>query len=76
LDSLSNTNLDGAFGIALDLTNQVAYVASSTADSITSIDISNPNSLTELDSLSNANLNNAFGVALNIPGPDSTNAYE
>ena len=46
----------------------VAYVACSLADSLTSIDISNPSSLSQLDSFTSAGLDGAFGVAV-----DSTN---
>ena len=41
-----------------------AYVVSNNADSITSIDISNPSNLVQLDSLTSAQLDGAFGVAL------------
>ena len=75
MSGTSTKMLQAAAGVPKGETATVAYVASSSAFSITSIDISNPNSLTELDSLTNANLNGAYNVALNIPGPASTNAY-
>ena len=53
--TLSNSNLDRATDIDIDVDNQVAYVVSENQDSncrITSIDISTPASMTQLGTLS------------------------
>ena len=62
LDNLVNYNLGGAYGVALDTANSVAYVASISTDSITSIDISNPSSMSQLGTFTSSDLNGAAGI--------------
>ncbi|MDZ7744319.1 MAG: hypothetical protein U5K77_00955 [Candidatus Saccharibacteria bacterium] len=55
-----SANLNGAYSVHID--GSYAYVASWYADSLTVIDISDPNNLVELDSHTSANLNGARSV--------------
>ena len=60
-DNLAN-KLAGTQGIAISGT--VAYVVSQNGDSITSVDISNPNLMVELGSYTSASLDGANGIAI------------
>lgn len=51
LDSLTNTNLVKPVGVAVDTTNEVAYVITTGLDKIVAINISNSSSMVELSSL-------------------------
>ncbi|NOQ31782.1 MAG: hypothetical protein GQ570_11730 [Helicobacteraceae bacterium] len=62
LDTYTSANLNSIVGIYADA--DIIYAASSTSDSITSIDISNPSNLVELDSFTSSNLNGANNVAI------------
>jgi len=61
-DSYTGANLNNAKSVTIN--GNYAYVASSDADSLTVIDISNPASLSEVGSINNANLDTAYSVAV------------
>lgn len=63
LSSYTSVNLDLAHDIAIK--DNVAYVVSNTADSVTTIDISNPLNMTELDSITSSDLNGVYSIAIN-----------
>lgn len=62
----STSQLDFPYGMALDVEGQVLYVACVSDDAITSIDVSNLNSISILDEFSNADLDGARDVQLDL----------
>jgi hypothetical protein len=67
LDDYFQTELDGAYGVSVDLDNDVAYVAGQRDDAIVSINISNPSSMSGLDTLiSAADTDGVRSVAIDI----------
>jgi DNA-binding beta-propeller fold protein YncE len=55
LNTLSNANLTGSRGLALDTENDVLYVAAKSAEKLVSIDVSTPSSMSELDNFASTN---------------------
>lgn len=65
------TNIGYGFGLCFDPKTNVVYVANITGSKLTSVDVSNPASMSVLDSVT-TNLNFPRGVAINVTGTSSS----